>query len=148
MKKRIFMVEKTTANPLIPWGGRHITIMGYHFDNNRMKFKDLIKGSIFEKKMRWTISSTSGAILQKWKDNWTIVINHSETFSKFSDHLVNKGCKNVKGPVYSQTKWHITLPGYSKRQAEKYLEDCLNHKIYYYVVESIEKDGKFTYNKL
>lgn len=148
MKKRIFLVENTTADSTIPWGGRHITILGYSDINNSKDFKELIKGSVFENNKRWTISSGSGAVLEKWNGVWTIVINHSKTLGDLSTHLNKKRCANIKGPDYSRTKWHITLTGFSREQANKYLESCLRHEKYYSIVECIEKDGKFIYNKL
>lgn len=147
MKRRIFLVENTKEDSTIPWGGRHITITGYYRGNNSLDFKELIKGSTFESKKKWTISSGSDAVLEKWNGIWTIVINHSKTLREFADHLDEQGCKNIKGPKYSGTKWHITLPGFSKQQAEEYLISCIEHK-YYRIVESIEADGKFIYKKL
>ena len=146
--RRIILAENKISDPRLPWGGLHVTIMGRDPSNEHLDFQKLVKKSVFDKKKKWTLSSSSGAKLEKWKGNWTIVIESSRTFSNFSYHLVEKGCQNVKGPDYSGTKWHITLPGYSKDEAKRYMESCIRHHKYYYLVESIEEDGEITYNLL
>ena len=82
------------------WGGIHITIAGFHISQpSPQKFIQHISKS---GKHPWTISEKTIRI----KNNKIYFI--SKTLDSVSKFLYDNGFHKVKGPNYSNKKWHIT----------------------------------------
>ncbi len=66
-----------------------------------------------------------GEVLEQWNiPGWGkqyVIKISSDTLDAYADCIVKRvrGVKNVKGPKYSGTPWHVTLYGESQKQAQK-----------------------------
>lgn len=145
---RVLLVRHTDADNNKEWGGIHITISGFDSKNQR-KDVSKINFSKFsqENSNKFQLRPENGAKVVLWKGVWTIIFK-SKRLNQFSNDLASLGFRNIKGPVFTRTVWHITLHGKNEKEAKDYLKYLVGKKKNFYLVLSEEKNGKFTYTKI
>jgi len=141
---RLLLCNNLIADPSLKWGGLHITIVGSNLNQDINKIKKTI---FFNTGKKWRFSNSTKFNLKKWNGVWTIIFK-SKTLDIFANELHNLQFNNIKGPKYSKTKWHISLPNYNKEQAYKLLNHYIYYKPYWYLTLSVENNNKFRWIRL
>lgn len=114
------------------WGGMHVTMAGYHVRQPQpQKFLEHISNSGHQP---WTISVDG--ITTKGK---TIYFT-SHTLDSISKFMHSSGFKRIKGPKYSDTKWHIK----SECSIPKDIKIILKHQTWSLVLVS-KQNGAITW---
>lgn len=80
------------------WGGLHITIAGF---SKSQPFQSIVQFPIRSK--RWSPNKNTSFVKQKY------IIIKSNTLDKISVYLNSLGVKKLKGPIFGNGHWHITV---------------------------------------
>lgn len=80
------------------WGGLHITIAGF---SKIQPNKTIVQIPI--KSRRWSPNKKTTIVKQKY------IIIKSDTLNKISIYLNNLGVNKLKGPIFGNENWHVTV---------------------------------------
>ena len=141
---RLLLCTELNADPSKKWGGLHVTIVGQNIDQDINKIKETI---FFKSGKKWKFLNSTHFDLKKWHGVWTITFK-SRFLNLFAEELHKLQFKNIKGPKYSKTEWHISLPNYNEQQANELLNYYIYYKPYMYLTLSIEHNKKFRWVRL
>ena len=148
METRIYLTngENDENNP---WGGNHITIVGFHTKNINLISRLPPKKQLFDNKNNWRPSNNTPYWLEKIGGNWTICFR-SNVLNEMSEKLCRLGFHNIKGPIYDKNNfdWHITLKNYSKTQAITYTESLFKEKKPWYLTIAYKVNNKSVWVKI
>jgi hypothetical protein len=142
MKSYLYLTLEDNANQTLPWGGLHITIIGY--DPVNIELFNKISANFNSGSDRWTL--TAGSNLRY--DGNKLLFFNSEILNNFSQQLVRSGFRNVKGPVgnaASKVDWHITVV---PSHANHYLNLFRTKHNFWHLTNCIENDNKFIWYKV
>ncbi len=143
---RLYLTLDDNATPGVEWGGRHITILGADPSNTYGKLR-LISANFNDGVARWTLhkGQTNESNLRKNKSN-TYLAFDSPTLDTFSKVLHDSGFKNVKGPIYSKTPWHISV---TSEEADRTIQYFLSeHRYWHLTICTQNDDGTFTWERV
>jgi len=83
------------------WGGLHVTLTGFHFQNQppiAKKFMEYISSLSMQP---WSINVSKISVYDR------MIYFDSSTLNQIADFLYTNGFQNVKGQKYANTMWHI-----------------------------------------
>ncbi|MBA3239375.1 MAG: hypothetical protein H0T62_13675 [Parachlamydiaceae bacterium] len=91
-----------------PWGGCHITLTGYHHKNGDEELLNRLTQII---KNNFSLQGWRPKFIkvQKGKKNWYVIF-FSLTLNKIAKQLSKEGFKKVKGPRFTKSHFHMSLP--------------------------------------
>jgi hypothetical protein len=115
---------------VLSYRSRHITVADIDasaFGGKSGVFKALAACPLDWHMRDASTTKTGGEVLEQWDvpgwgQQYVIKVRSSDTLDAYADCLVKnvkKGIRNVKGPKYSGTPWHVTLYGENKKAAQK-----------------------------
>lgn len=155
-KIRIYLTCEESADDSQRWGGKHITLAGQHYNNNNPMYSSYLRENsvisiVNNGSHYWTAHSGTKFTLRKTKKGYIAFFN-SSTLDRIADKLYDLGFRNIKGPDYApHIKWHITLNGYSEKQAIAYCEMLRNgprRPKWYLTIATEHPDGTHTWEQL
>lgn len=155
MSKRIYLTYQDSADNFTEWGGIHITLAGYDPNNQDPERLSHLKEhraiAVVNKGVPyWTAHSGTTFTLRQTKSGY-IAYFKSDTLDGIAEKLEDLGFRNIKGPHYTSTDWHITLNGYTQTEAEAFCEmlrDRTRRPKWYLTIATKYSDGNNIWEQL
>ena len=115
--QRLYLTCNDEFDSKKPWGGNHITICGENFTK---PVTDVCQTSFYRNRKSWRFSKSPNYEIVQIKNSgvWTIRFE-SDVLDELSKELDRLGFTNIKGPLMTKSKWHVSLNGINETEARQ-----------------------------